>query len=112
MLSRDLELSEITDLNQLKLELNHLPAVDVGDYISELPPERRAIAFRLLVKDRAIDVFECLAIQVLVAAEHLDLLMQFPFAVPPFGFLGHITGDHLGFSIHRNFHQVDAARPK
>ena len=64
MLSRDLELSEITDLNQLKLELNHLPAVDVGDYISELPPERRAIAFRLLVKDRAIDVFEFLPTEI------------------------------------------------
>jgi magnesium transporter len=60
MLSRDLELSEITDLNQLKTELNHLPAVDVGDYISELPPERRAIAFRLLGKNCAIDVFEYL----------------------------------------------------
>lgn len=53
-------LSDITDLNQLKSELNHLPAVDVGDYIVELPPERRAIAFRLLNKDKAIDVFEYL----------------------------------------------------
>jgi magnesium transporter len=53
-------LSDITDLNQLKSELNHLPAVDVGDYIVELPPERRAIAFRLLNKDNAIDVFEYL----------------------------------------------------
>ena len=59
-----LELSEITDLNQLKLELNHLPAVDVGDYISELPAERRAIAFRLLGKDCAIDVFEYLPTEI------------------------------------------------
>ncbi len=45
-------LSDIADLNQLKFELNHLPAVDVGDYIGELPAERRAIAFRLLNKDQ------------------------------------------------------------
>lgn len=53
-------LSDIADLNQLKLELNRIPAVDAGDYIAELPKERRAIAFRLLKKDRAIDVFEYL----------------------------------------------------
>ena len=66
MLNREgaIELSEITDLNQLKLELNHLPAVDVGDYISELPGERRAIAFRLLSKGCAIDVFEYLPTEI------------------------------------------------
>src|ERR687886_1976115 len=53
-------LSDIADFNQLKSELNRLPAVDVGDYIAELPPERRAIAFRLLNKGQAIDVFEYL----------------------------------------------------
>ncbi|MBD3560949.1 magnesium transporter, partial [Planktothrix sp. FACHB-1355] len=53
-------LSDIADLNQLKFELNRIPAVDVGDYIAELLPERRAIAFRLLKKDHAIDVFEYL----------------------------------------------------
>lgn len=53
-------LSDIADLNQLKGELNHLPAVDVGDYIEELPPERQAIAFRLLNKTQARDVFEYL----------------------------------------------------
>lgn len=62
MLTQDrrVELSDIADFNQLKLELNRLPAVDVGDYIAELPPERRAIAFRLLNKAQAIDVFEYL----------------------------------------------------
>jgi magnesium transporter len=62
MLTQDgrVELSEITDFNLLKSELNRLPAVDVGDYIAGLPPERRAIAFRLLQKDEAIDVFEYL----------------------------------------------------
>jgi magnesium transporter len=53
-------LSELSDLNRLKLELNQLPAIDVGDYIVDLPPERRAIAFRLLNKDQATDVFEYL----------------------------------------------------
>ncbi|KJH70460.1 magnesium transporter [Aliterella atlantica] len=53
-------LLDTADLNQLKLELNRLPAVDVGDYIAELPPEKRAIAFRLLNKGQAIDVFEYL----------------------------------------------------
>lgn len=53
-------LLDTADLNQLKLELNRLPAVDVGDYIAQLPPERRAIAFRLLNKAQAIDVFEYL----------------------------------------------------
>ena len=53
-------LSDIADLNRLKSELNSLPAVDVGDYVAELPPERRAIAFRLLNKGQAINVFEYL----------------------------------------------------
>jgi magnesium transporter len=59
-----IELSQLTDLNKLKLELNQLPAVDVGDYISDLPAERRAIAFRLLNKNRAIDVFEYLPTEI------------------------------------------------
>lgn len=53
-------LSEIAGLNQLKEELNQLPAVDVGEYIAELSPERQAIAFRLLNKTQARDVFEYL----------------------------------------------------
>ena len=53
-------LSKIADLNQLKHELNEMPPIDVGDYITELPPERRAIAFRLLNKTQATDVFEYL----------------------------------------------------
>jgi magnesium transporter len=53
-------LSEIADLNQLKSELNQLPAIDVCDYIEDLPPHRRAIAFRLLNKDHATSVFEYL----------------------------------------------------
>ncbi|MBW4418083.1 MAG: magnesium transporter [Myxacorys californica WJT36-NPBG1] len=53
-------LSEIDDLNRLKIELNEMPAIDVGDYIKGLPEERRAIAFRLLNKTQATDVFEYL----------------------------------------------------
>jgi magnesium transporter len=62
MLTQDssLGLAQINDLNLLKVELNQLPAVDVGDYIAEKSPEERAIAFRLLNKDQAIDVFEYL----------------------------------------------------
>lgn len=62
MLTQELRqsVSDITELNQLKSALNRLPAVDAGDYIAELPAGRRAIAFRLLSKAQAIDVFEYL----------------------------------------------------
>jgi magnesium transporter len=62
MLSQEssLGLSQMGDLNQLKVELNALPAVDVGDYVADQLPGDRAIAFRLLKKDQAIDVFEYL----------------------------------------------------
>lgn len=62
MLTQDARdtLLDIQDFNRLKLELNYLPAVDVGDYIKELPPERQAIAFRLLSKIQATEVFEYL----------------------------------------------------
>ena len=53
-------LSDISDLNKLKLELSQLQAIDVGDIIAEMPPEKRAIAFRLLNKSQATDVFEYL----------------------------------------------------
>jgi magnesium transporter len=87
MLSREgLELAEITDLNQLKLELNQLPAVDVGDFISDLPTERRAIAFRLLNKDCAIDVFEYLPTEIqeeLIDALHDTQVCQIIEAMSP-----------------------------
>lgn len=57
-------LSEIADWSRLKLELNRLPSVDVGDFIVDLPPDRRAITFRLLSKDKATDVFEYLPLEV------------------------------------------------
>ncbi len=87
MLTRKgLQLSEVTDLNQLKSELNHLPPVDVGDYISELPAERRAIAFRLLNKDCAIDVFEYLPTEIqeeLIDALHTTQVCQIIEAMSP-----------------------------
>jgi magnesium transporter len=51
---------DVADLNQLKFDLNRLQPVDVGDYITQLPKKQRAIAFRLLNKGQAIDVFEYL----------------------------------------------------
>lgn len=53
-------LLEFSDLNRMKWELNQLPPVDVKDYMVDLPPEERAITFRLLSKDRATSVFEYL----------------------------------------------------
>jgi magnesium transporter len=51
---------DIADLNQLKYDLNKLQPVDVGEYITQLPKNQRALAFRLLNKSQAIDVFEYL----------------------------------------------------
>lgn len=65
MLTQDVRNSlDIADLNQLKCDLNCLQPVDVGEYISQLPEQQRAIAFRLLNKDQAIDVFEYLPTEV------------------------------------------------
>ncbi|MBD2625572.1 magnesium transporter [Trichormus variabilis] len=65
MLTQDVRNSlDIADLNQLKCDLNCLQPVDVGEYISQLPEKQRAIAFRLLNKDQAIDVFEYLPTEV------------------------------------------------
>ncbi|OUL20130.1 magnesium transporter [Nostoc sp. 106C] len=66
MLMQDVRNSvvEVADLNQLKWNLNHLQPVDVGEYITNLPTNQRAIAFRLLNKAQAIDVFEYLPTEV------------------------------------------------
>ncbi|MEH1808079.1 magnesium transporter [Nostoc sp.] len=66
MLTQDIRdlLTDTTDLNQLKWDLNRLQPVDVGDYITQLPEQQRAIAFRLLNKGQAIDVFEYLPTEV------------------------------------------------
>lgn len=65
MLTQEIRNSlDIADLNQLKSDLNCLQPVDVGEYITQLPEKQRAIAFRLLNKDQAIDVFEYLPTEV------------------------------------------------
>ncbi len=66
MLTQDIRdlLTDTTDLNQLKWDLNRLQPVDVGEYITQLPEKERAIAFRLLNKAQAIDVFEYLPTEV------------------------------------------------
>ncbi|MCM0589127.1 MAG: magnesium transporter [Gloeotrichia echinulata DVL01] len=66
MLIQDIRNSvvEVSDLNQLKWDLNHVQPVDVGEYITQLSKKQRAIAFRLLNKAQAIDVFEYLPTEV------------------------------------------------
>ncbi|MEH2071411.1 MAG: magnesium transporter [Nostoc sp.] len=66
MLTQDLRnaLLDATDLSQLKWDLNQLQPVDVGEFITQLPEKQRAIAFRLLNKNQATDVFEYLPTQV------------------------------------------------
>jgi magnesium transporter len=71
MLTQDVRNSlDIADLNQLKCDLNCLQPVDVGEYISQLPEKQRAIAFRLLNKGQAIDVFEYLPTEELINSLH------------------------------------------
>lgn len=61
MLTQDMLTSwETGNLNQIKSELSCLQPVDVADYITELHQLQQAIAFRLLNKSHAIDVFEYL----------------------------------------------------
>ena len=79
-------LFDVADLNQLKSALNRLPAVDVGEFITDLSPERRAIAFRILKKDQAIDVFEYLPQEVqeeLINALHDTQVFQIVEAMSP-----------------------------
>jgi len=66
MLTQDVRIAlmDVADLNQLKWDLNRLQPVDVGEYITQLPEKQRAIAFRLLNKNQAIDVFEYLPTEV------------------------------------------------
>jgi magnesium transporter len=88
MLTQDVRntLFDVADLNQLKSALNRLPAVDVGEFIADLSPERRAIAFRILKKDQAIDVFEYLPQEVqeeLIDALHDTQVFQIVEAMSP-----------------------------
>lgn len=88
MLIQDIRnsLIEPSDLNQLKWDLNRLQPVDVGEYITQLPEQQRAIAFRLLNKAQAIDVFEYLPTDVqeeLINSLHNVQVVQLVEAMSP-----------------------------
>jgi magnesium transporter len=88
MLTQDVRnaLFDVADLNQLKSALNRLPAVDVGEFITDLSPERRAIAFRILRKDQAIGVFEYLPPEIqedLIGSLHDTQVFQIVEAMSP-----------------------------
>ncbi|QLE58247.1 magnesium transporter [Nostoc sp. TCL26-01] len=79
-------LVDVADLNQLKCDLNRLPPVDVGEYIAQLPEKQRAIAFRLLNKAQAIDVFEYLPTEIqeeLINSLHDTQVVQLMEAMSP-----------------------------
>ncbi|HEY8532044.1 MAG TPA: magnesium transporter [Limnochorda sp.] len=64
---------------ELKKHLQNLSTYDAADLLEELPPTVRAVAFRLLEKDRAIEVFEYLerdAQQELLASLHDHEVVQ------------------------------------
>ncbi|MCC5636423.1 magnesium transporter [Nostoc sp. CHAB 5844] len=88
MLIQDIRdsLFDVSDLNQLKCDLNRLQPVDVGEYITQLPEKQRAIAFRLLNKAQAIDVFEYLPTQLqeeLINSLHNVQVVQIVEAMSP-----------------------------
>jgi magnesium transporter len=56
--------SEVSELASWKIELNSVPPADAGDKIATLPKGNRAVAFRLLTKEHAINVFEYLPVEV------------------------------------------------
>lgn len=57
------ELGELTreqDLQQIRSWLEETGTVDIADELARLDPAHRAVVFRLLAKDRALQVFEAL----------------------------------------------------
>jgi magnesium transporter len=57
-------LMSIDDFTQLKAQLKDLNPADAGEYIAALPDARKGIAFRLLGKEQANEVFEYLPFEV------------------------------------------------
>lgn len=54
------ELLELGDLDVVDRWLDHADVVEIADALSRLPREARAVPFRLLARDRALEVFELL----------------------------------------------------
>jgi magnesium transporter len=54
------ELVESGDIERLNDWLNETNTVEIADELARLDPEQRAVPFRLLAKDEAIEVFEAL----------------------------------------------------
>jgi magnesium transporter len=54
------ELVAMRDINALNDWLNHASALVIADELERLPAPDRAVPFRLLAKDRALEVFEAL----------------------------------------------------
>lgn len=54
------ELLQGSDLELMDRWLGQADAVEIADELARLPRERRAVPFRLLAKDRALEVFELL----------------------------------------------------
>ena len=52
------ELVESGDIERLNDRLNEMNTVEIAEELARLDPEQRAVPFRLLAKDRAIEVFE------------------------------------------------------
>ena len=54
------ELTEQEDLETLREQLEETGALDLAEELARLPADRMAVPFRLLAKDRALEVFEAL----------------------------------------------------
>src|SRR5262245_37131367 len=54
------ELVESGDIERLNEQLNDMNTVEIADELARLDREQRAVPFRLLAKDRALEVFEAL----------------------------------------------------
>ncbi|HEX2844073.1 MAG TPA: magnesium transporter, partial [Candidatus Limnocylindria bacterium] len=54
------ELLQGTDLELIDRWLAQADAVEIAEQLARLPRERRAVPFRLIGKDRALEVFELL----------------------------------------------------
>jgi magnesium transporter len=54
------ELVESGDIERLNEQLNDMNTVEIADELARLDRDQRAVPFRLLAKDRALEVFEAL----------------------------------------------------